>query len=67
MKKGSYIGGSTVVRIQDAVVPVLRPRLPHEAAALERGIEEMFEQDPEREWRNHIEVVAAKLAESEGA
>jgi Topoisomerase 6 subunit A/Spo11, Toprim domain len=36
------------------------------ASALERGIKELFERQPDREWRNHIEAVAAKLAEPEG-
>jgi hypothetical protein len=37
------------------------------AIALERGIREIFDREPDRDWRNHIEAVAAKLAGSEGA
>src|SRR5262249_46610079 len=43
-------------RVAGAVAAIEKP----DADALRRGIEEMFEREPEREWRDHIEEVAAE-------
>jgi Histidine kinase-, DNA gyrase B-, and HSP90-like ATPase len=51
--------------VEDQVATAIAAITKPEAPALERSIEEMFEQGPEREWRDHIEEVAtSKAAES---
>ena len=53
-------------RLDDQVTAAIAAIAKPNAATLERGIKESFETEPEREWRNHVEAVAAKLAEPEG-
>jgi hypothetical protein len=49
-------------RVEDQVAAAIAAIIKPGAPALERGIEEMFEQGPEREWRDHIEEVATSKA-----
>jgi hypothetical protein len=37
-----------------------------EAATLEEDIRQLFKQEPEREWRDHIEAVVANLKNRPG-
>jgi hypothetical protein len=37
-----------------------------DAATLEQGIRRLFKREPNREWRDHIEVVARKIARAQG-
>ena len=44
-------------QVAAAIAAIKKP----DADALRQGIEEMFEQEPEREWRDHINTVVAAL------
>jgi hypothetical protein len=47
---------------EDQVAATIAAIKPPEAAKLVDGIEQLFEREPDREWRNHlVEVVAAIL------
>src|SRR5262249_42317556 len=50
-------------QVAAAIAAVKKPAAP----ALRQGIEEMFEREPEREWRDHIEEVAAERTRPGGA
>ena len=43
------------------VAAVLAEIEPPDSAALAEGIEQLFEERPDAEWRDHIEVVATEL------
>jgi len=48
-------------QVADAIAAIRKPN----AATLANGIKKLFEREPEREWRDHIETVAEKLVEED--
>jgi hypothetical protein len=48
-------------QVADAIAAIRKPS----AATLANGIKKLFEREPEREWRDHIETVAEKLVEED--
>ena len=44
-------------QVTAAIAAIEKP----DADALSQGIEDLFRQEPEREWRDHIDAVVAKL------
>src|SRR6516225_8972290 len=44
-------------QVAAALVAIEKPS----AATLERGIRRLFKQEPNREWRDHIEIIARKI------
>ena len=49
--------------LAEALAAIERPT----GVELSTGIEELFERDPEREWRDHIEESAEELSASSSA
>jgi Topoisomerase 6 subunit A/Spo11, Toprim domain len=45
-------------QVAEAIAEIEKPT----AATLEQGIRRLFKREPDREWRDHIEVVAQKMA-----
>ena len=43
-------------QVAAAIAAIKKPT----AAALAKGIKQLFEQEPDREWRDHIEAIAAE-------
>jgi hypothetical protein len=50
-------------QVADAIAATEKP----DAATLAEGIEELFDEKPDAEWRDHIEAVATELADDDGA
>jgi hypothetical protein len=48
-------------QLADAIAEIKTPS----AAALARGIKQLFKSEPDREWRDHIEARATELVEDE--
>jgi hypothetical protein len=46
-------------QIAEAIAAIEKP----DAAALEDGIEELFEEQPDAQWRDHITAVAEELSD----
>src|SRR5262249_61973801 len=49
-------------QVAEAMAAIKKPT----ATTLEQGIRRLFKREPNREWRDHIDVVAQKIARARG-